>query len=66
MYANWIAIDIVMCPFFEWPISCANTATSSSVLVCLISVSKSAIRLNLPNPVKKALECAERFEPSIE
>ena len=55
-----------MCPFFEWPISCANTATSSSVDVCLISVSKSAIRLNLPKPVKKALEWADRFEPSIE
>ena len=34
------------------------------VLICLRSVSKSAIRFVEPKPVKKAFECDERFEPA--
>src|SRR5690606_25160482 len=45
--------------------SCASTASISTGLSRDSKVSKNTMRRLRPKPVKYALPCAERFEPSI-
>ncbi len=54
-----------MCPQRKWPISWASTPSNSGRVLLSTSVSKRAIFLRLPSPVKKAFALVERFEPSI-
>ena len=58
-------IVVMICLRLKWPTSCANTATSSSMLWLLIKVSYNTIFFFLPIPEKKAFALLERFEPSI-
>jgi len=55
----------IICPRFSCPTSWARTPRISEVFICATRVSKSAMRLVAPKPVKNALLCEERFEPSI-
>ena len=52
------------CPRFQWPTSCATTATTAPGSSVLSSVSKSAIRRWRPKPVKNAFAFVERRDPS--